>query len=214
MSAVTLSPPRRVLAGEIERHAAAVERFDRIRAARSEAWRPASQATDAVAAAEKTLQQAIAAEPAMLTARLLGEDVGDVLTVAEATEALAAARAGLDRARRTRAAVDAAFENADREVHAAKGRVEDAIGSVVAERVPKLLAALEGALDKIADLRTVLHLLPGLSQRDLDRASVVMRPGNALAGSAWRVALAALRTDAGTLLPDVADPVPPAERAA
>jgi hypothetical protein len=95
--------------------------------------------------------------------------------------------------------------------NAARAALTNAIGAVVRDEVlGEVFAAFDSALDNVADLRSILNLLPGLSQRDMDHSAVVVAPGTGKGIAQWRVALAGLETDATTLLPSVTDEHEPA----
>jgi hypothetical protein len=201
-----LSPQRQALAAAIERLSEANAASHKVRSARSRAWGLVGQAQDAVEAAEQGLKDAKDLEIRQAMQRALGEitprsspSVGAVSSLADATQRLSIARQAAD-------ALANADDRAVITANAARGALTNAIGAVVRDEVlGEVFAQFDQALDHVANLRSILGLLPGLSQRDMDHSAVVVTPGSGKGLAQWRVALAGLESDATTPLPSVTD---------
>jgi hypothetical protein len=200
----SLSPARQALQQAQAHREACVERANRIRAARERSWSLVGQAADAVEAAERNLAAARRSATAAVLQELLENDAAPALSVADAESALAAARSRLTAAQHavtTLADEDAIAQGA---LDTASRRVRDAIGQVlIDENVTEgLLAEYEAALDRVADLKAVLHILPK-SQRQMDRAAISIRNGTGRGLTRFKDCLAALEHSADTALPDI-----------
>lgn len=210
---VTRSVEREKLAQAIERHRAATERLGKIRAAASAAGETLTR--KAVAEAEAALAEARADEPRQLVARMLNE-ADDALTVAAATEALAAATAARDLTDRTRAALREREAAAVTDLSWATAARENAIKAIVAPSasVAQLLADHHVARRRTAELAAALGFLgwrwlPPEAQH-WAAIPVPNRAAEAAAVAPWAAALSALESDPDTLLPGDAPPAPAA----
>lgn len=211
---VPLSVERQRLAQVIDHVAQAEAELDRLAAAREAIGRPQ---IDAIDDAEAALANARVREPHRLVDEALGRAGDTQPTVAECETALADVKAEMERRRGAQALLDGEQERLESRLRFAVDQRREAVGAVVrAEALGALFAQFDQALDRVTDLRSVLSLLPGLSQRDLDHTAVVIRPGTGAGLAAWRVALAALLTDGSAPLPDAFprdDPEPAAAAA-
>jgi len=200
MPAIPLTRERSALKAAIERHAAAVEHVERVRAARVRAWTIGT--TDAVEAAERALVQARRAETTAVLADLMGDAAAPRLTVAAATAALAEARAAQQAAEDARLALLHEAELATRRLSAAEAERAAAIGSVVAPVFAKIFAEFEAAQQRAADLKVLVQMLPGSkSTHQANAPLVTQRDGSGRGVAQWRAALAALETDPTAPLP-------------
>jgi hypothetical protein len=201
-----LTPQRQALANAITKLAEANAASHKVRSARSRAWGLVGQALDGVEAAEQGVRTAQEAELRSAMARALGEIAPRNLGTVTANSALADATTRHTIARRAADALANADDNAVIAANAARAALTNAIGAVVRDEVlGEVFAAFDAALDRVADLRSILNLLPGMTQRDLDHSALVIRPGSGKGIAQWRVALAGLETDATTPLPSVTD---------
>lgn len=202
MPAPTLTPARQALAATIGARAAAAERLERVRAGRWKSFGLVTRAEDKVAEAEAALAAARDSESARIVAELVGDDARGGPTVAEAEAALAKAKREHATAERARDMLQDTAA-AERDLHLAESRLHEAVGAVVASEglTEALLTEYEVALDRVADLRAIIDILPGRSSQQMSRSSTTIRNGTGAGLAAWRAALAALEGDPSASLP-------------
>ena len=206
MSAVALrqpqrSPEREALAAAITRHKAAQDHLARVNEAADQYV--VFPAAEAVEQAEQELAQARKREPERLVSALLGDGGAPHPTVEQCEQALAAARAALERAIRTRdaldgqkTAVEASVENAHRSVREAVRAVFQTEGAA-----NPVLAQFVDAQREMARLREVLSFLSSKNLLPPYWDSLTYFPPTA-AEAPWREALDGLENDADAALPD------------
>jgi hypothetical protein len=200
LPALVASPERENLAAAIRRHDAAKGRLARINEAAEtlSVW----TAVEAVEKAEATLMEARTRESKMLVARLLGDPTSGP-TVEEAAQSLSSARAALERAQRTREAIDTQQRAAEASMVSAHRSVREAVRNVVqAEGAAEpVLAKYIEARREVARLHEILSLLSSRNCLPAYWDSVVYYPPTD-ADAPWREALAALEGDAYAELPE------------
>jgi hypothetical protein len=200
-----LTPERQRLAAVIDRVAQIETELDRLAEARTKIGRPQ---IDAITEAEAKLATARVNEPARLVDEALGR-TGDELTVAQAENALGGIKAEMERRRSAQVLLDGEQERLESRLRFAVADRHESVGAVLqAECLASLFDAFDAALARVGELRSILLMgLPGLSQRDLDRASVVGRPGTGRGVARFRAALAAMEAggDASAPLPTIDD---------
>jgi hypothetical protein len=207
-----LTPERQRLAAVIDGVAQIKTELDRLAQAREKIGRPQ---IDLITEAEAKLATARVNEPARLVDEALGRTGDEQLTVAQAEIALEGIKAEMARRAAAQKLLDGEQERLLSRLRFAVADRHESVGAVVrAEALGSLFSEFDAALDRVADLRSVLSLLPGLSQRDLDHTAVVIRPGTSAGLAAWRVALAALETDPAAALPDAEPPLAAGAKAA
>jgi len=201
----TLSPARQALAAAHRRRDEAVDRQAKIRAARGRSWSLVGDARDAADEAQRNLATARRAETTAVLSSLLGDDTKPSPSVADAEAALAAARSRLAAAEHAAEALIGQDEAANRALDAANRGVREAIGAVIAEAglIETLLTRFEAALDLSTDLRSILHIMPGRSQRQMDRSAITIRNGTERGRAEFEACLTALETDPAAALPNV-----------
>jgi hypothetical protein len=205
MPTAPLTAERSALKAAIECYGRAAERAEKLTAAR---WRSLSlvgQADDAVTAAEQVLAQATAAEPGVLAARLLGEEVGEHVTVEAAIAALAQARTAFETAQKTRDAL--AGDDGTRDLASARIDLDGAIGACVRADpfFTAVMTAFEASQQRTEDLRALVALMPGKTIAEANRAQLVQREGSGRGVGPLRAALSALEADASAVLPTLDD---------
>lgn len=199
-----LSPERQRLSDTISRVAQIEAELARLREARARIGQPWHLDT-AIADAETALAEARAHEPRRLVDEALGCAAGGQPTVAEAEAGLAGAKAEADRRRGAQALLDEEERRLHDALRFALGNRREAIGAVIRSdpAFAALFAEFDAALERAADLRSIFNVLGlAMTPRDLDHAALIERPGTGRGVAEWRVALAALETDAAAPLPD------------
>jgi hypothetical protein len=196
------TPERQKLAEAIEHHARAVERLERAR----EAW-SRLRLDEAGAAREKErAEQELAAirerAPQMMVARLLRGQTEDVVSVEDATAALAAATRAVEDAGQARTLLMEEERAAEQAIEFARPGRNDAVREVLrsAPEIAVLWERFQQARQKVRDLSWMLsaiHVFLGppfhwdgrLEDRDTGR------------GDKWKAAITALEADPDAELP-------------
>jgi hypothetical protein len=195
-----LTPARQHLARQQERVRLIEAELARLAEAREKIGRPQ---VDAVDEAETALAKARAREPTRLVDEALGRAGDEQVSVTEAEAELARIKVEMERRRTAQLLLDGEEQRLHASLRFALTDRREAIAAILhAECLASLFVAFDAALDRVGDLRSLLLSLPGLSQRDLDRASVVGHPGSGRGVAQFRAALAAMETDPAAPLPD------------
>jgi chromosome segregation ATPase len=192
------------LAEAIDRHAQAEQRVAQVSAAMERASGASSEAFHVAKQARTKLAEAQANERAHLAAVALGEADAASNSVADATLAPEQAETAREVAKRTREALKVEARAAESELAFATSHLNSAVRDVLhtAPEVQQLLADLDAAKRKIADILLKLFTLPagvtGNLSWNLNEFQLSQQPPD----PSWQSSIAALRCRADApLLP-------------
>jgi hypothetical protein len=202
LSASSKSPEREQLAEAIKAHADAVATFNRVSQAKEEASEVSLRASAALTRAQAVLAEAKVTEGSRLASVALGEQSA-LLPVAEAELAVTQATNDRTVAENTLSALEAREETERRAVDEARRAIDSAVSDVVRSdpTTQKLAADQEEINRRLATNTLVLNCLTEHGCNPLSRWGYDQQAGLAAVADQWRVAIAALRTDADAELP-------------
>jgi hypothetical protein len=202
LSASSKSPEREQLAEAIKAHADAVATFNRVSQAKEEASEVSLRASAALTRAQAVLAEAKVTEGSRLASVALGEQSA-LLPVAEAELAVTQATNDRTVAKNTLSALEAREETERRAVDEARRAIDSAVSDVVRSdpTTQKLAADQEEINRRLATNTLVLNCLTEHGCNPLSRWGYDQQAGLAAVADQWRVAIAALRTDADAELP-------------
>jgi hypothetical protein len=198
MPTAPLTAERSALKAALEHYAEAEAYVQKIHAARINSFQVGS--AEEITACERNLVAARRAETTRILSNLRDEAAPPALSVAEAEEALAAAKRTRIAAEEARDQLLVDLENAEHALRIAAGLRSRAIAEVLRADpgVADLVARFTAAQQRFADLLKLAQLLPiAFTVRDVNDAAT----GRGIAE--FRVALTGLETDPATPLPSL-----------